>query len=235
LSLTALDENGNKQVSYLLSQDKYRQDWHCPLCNQQMSFVDAQLKIQHFRHLVFQGCENESEPESFEHLYLKQWIYNQLTAAGFKCEFEVKIGNRIGDVVVTTKSKKLHVIECQVSPISQKNMDERTIDYLHHHTDVCWIMHSKNYLTPYEEFHGSYRLKDVERESMDDPNFLYFLPDREQILKILFNKKKWAHGGGDCETIRWKTNEFVVPLKYLFNWGMIENWIEAKFVENARE
>ena len=37
-----------------------RQDFFCPGCNQPMVFVDAELKVKHFRHKVESLCESES-------------------------------------------------------------------------------------------------------------------------------------------------------------------------------
>lgn len=225
----AVDENGIKQVSYQLSLEQYRQKWTCPNCDQPMLFVDAELKRKHFRHKVASPCE--TEPETEEHLFLKEWVYDWLTNSGYKCEYEVKIGNRIADVTFATNNNKLRVVECQVSPISSEEVYSRIYDYeINDVLEVYWIMHPINYPGFYEQYrkYTAYRLTEVEREFLDSSHFLYYDNIDKQVKKYFF-KPKWMRGGdGNCSSIFLKFDGKVIQGKYLPNNAIIQNWIEGR-------
>jgi competence CoiA-like predicted nuclease len=101
-----------------------------------MVFVNPLADIvKHFRHKV--ECPYSTEPESKEHLEMKAFF-----CRNFGGEPEFKIGNNITDVVI----KHLNIaIECQVSPITLRTLQERTEhlnDYGYH---VLWVFHKNNY------------------------------------------------------------------------------------------
>ncbi len=228
----ALDRNGVKQISYLLQPEQYRQVWTCPNCEQLMSFVDIHVREKHFRHRVKSHCK--PEPETKEHLSLKEWVYSWLSSAGYDCEYEEKIGNRIADITFRTKnSKKLRVVECQVSPISAMEVQQRNYDYrLNGVHDVYWILHPKNYLKTYQEYRRIYRLKEVESTFRFSYYFLHFDLVNNQIKKYFFTPKRMKGGRGrDCSNIYLKRDELPIPGKYLPNWGLIENWIDGRCTE----
>jgi competence CoiA-like predicted nuclease len=193
-----------------------------------MQFVNAELKRKHFRHVVASHCE--PEPETEEHLLLKEWVHDWLTASGYKCEYEVKIGNRITDVTFSTNAK-LRAVECQVSPISSNEVYTRMYDLaLNGVSDVYWIMHPLNFMGLYEQYrrYTAYRLTEVETEFLDSPIFLYFDSIEKQVKKYFFKAKWMRGGGGTCSSIFLKFDEKVIQGKYLPNQAIIENWIEGR-------
>lgn len=97
-------------------------------------FVDAIQKIKHFRHYTL--CPYDTEPETETHLAMKALIKQLYPNA----ELEVRIGNRITDALVGDVA-----IECQVSPISEQEIFERTRDYNLQGKAVCWLLGNRDY------------------------------------------------------------------------------------------
>ncbi|MBN1161538.1 MAG: hypothetical protein JXA17_06310 [Dehalococcoidales bacterium] len=229
MPLAALDIKGRKHISYELKPEEYRQKWMCPNCEELMYFVNSRLRIKHFRHAVDNQCE--PEPETEEHISLKKYIYAWLSNAGYECNYEVKIGNRIADVTFYNPRKGiLRIVECQVSLISNYEAQQRENDYYKNKVhEVYWVLYPKNYLTRYKKHRGDIvRLKDIERENMDSPRFFYFDPRNQQIIKLYF-KPKWMKGGGECKTIFLiEKDELIIKNKQITNWGMVDNWIKGK-------
>jgi competence CoiA-like predicted nuclease len=237
MSLAALDVNGIKQISYEILPEKYRQNWQCPVCDKPMSFVDSRLKIKHFRHKEQNNCY--SEPETYEHMRLKKFVYSWLSSANYKCEFEVKIGNRIADVTfLNTKTNKLRVVECQVSIISDYEAQQRTTDYKQNNVhEVYWILYPKHYLKRLTQYSNNYHLKDIERKNLESAYCFYFDPSNQQIKKLFFTPK-WARGRSRdvCETIFWKEKEeLIIKNNMITNWGMVENWLKGRHNDLVRE
>ena len=228
MSLAALDSKGIKHISYELKPVEYRQSWTCPNCRDSMFFVNSRLRIKHFRHAIYNNCE--PEPETSEHVALKQFIYTFLAEKGYECNYEVKIGNRIADVTFkNTKTGKLRVVECQISLISNFEAQQRVDDYLKEKVhEVYWVLYPKNYLVLDNKFKVVFRLKDIERANMDSPRLLYFDPKNQQIKKLYF-KRKWMRGRKSdlCNTLFLKEDdELIIKNTTITNWGIIQGWID---------
>lgn len=127
----ALDKHGNiiKANSVTERESEYR----CKDCHQKMLFVDADLKIKHFRHL--EKCECESEPETPIHVYHKKAVYEELCKMNIGQVFlEYSIDNNIirPDVLVKRVNAPDIAIEVQAT-----NMDlslfEKKIEYYKSH------------------------------------------------------------------------------------------------------
>lgn len=208
MSLKALNQNSLPFISYELEPEQYRQDWHCPHCQESMCFVDANTRIKHFRHLVDHQCD--VEPESEEHLTLKRTMFELFSSHGFNCQYEVRVGNGIADLLV--KKINAYAIECQVSSIATDEINRRNMNYANNRLRYFWILHPKHYLTvgrTYEHNNGSesycYRLKVIEREFMGKP-WLYYYNEKTKIPERIDFKAKWSTGGdydnsGYCSTL----------------------------------
>jgi len=130
MSLYAFNKNNDRIFA---PECKLREEFHCQECDGIMRFVNAMFKIKHFRHKV--ECPYETEPETQEHLRMKLYfkeLYNN-------AELEVRVGKNLrrADVLVGDV-----VIECQHSPISVKEMVERTKDHNKYSKYVLWIFSS---------------------------------------------------------------------------------------------
>ena len=110
-----------------------RHKYRCPHCEKPMMAVNCHGKINHFRHKV--KCPYHTEPESERHLEMKKIIFEMGMTEGFLARLEHKIGNNVGDVVLDNK----YVVECQLSNISQTEVEKRNMNYLNHDFYPIWI------------------------------------------------------------------------------------------------
>lgn len=194
----ALNQIGQRSVSYELPAGLYRQPWVCPQCGQAMLFVDCSTRLKHFRHISRSTCE--WEPESAEHLILKKRMFEFFQEKGASCQYEQKIGEGLADLKITTDGGATIAVECQISPISYEALERRTLNYRRAGASVMWILYPKYYLQIARFYGGQpcYRLRELERLEMG--RVLYYnkatgMPER------LWFKQKWARGGGQCSSL----------------------------------
>tara|TARA_Y100000310_G_scaffold335388_1_gene417310 strand:+ start:1239 stop:1970 length:732 start_codon:yes stop_codon:yes gene_type:complete len=137
MPLRAIDKLGNNYMSYKFPIEK-RQDILCPNCDSNFIFVDAELKIKHFRHEAYEGCE--SEPETEEHLNYKKRMFDILKKDKINTDvqLEYKIGNQIADVYCK-HGNLIYVIECQCSIISLEEVKRRTQGWKEKNVYLLWI------------------------------------------------------------------------------------------------
>lgn len=138
MPLVAVDENKNRldTFSNLKEIDELRAKknlFWCPHCEGEMVFTHGTLVIPHFRHKT--NCPYATEPESEQHLNMKAFMKKLFPTA----ELEKKIANRINDVCFGDIA-----IECQVSPISETEIYERTRDYNNSGKSVFWLLGNRS-------------------------------------------------------------------------------------------
>ncbi len=123
--------------------------WFCRLCHQPVHPYMGEHQIWHFKHKPGSDCAwfAWSEPESFAHLSLKhsaasamQHIYKN---AKVELEVILRDAKRIADVLVTTTDNDLIAVECQLSSITQEELEMRTIAYERSGYDVIWVFESR--------------------------------------------------------------------------------------------
>ena len=172
----------------------------CPICDDDMIIVLPQSGIiKHFRHV---NEEAHGEPETSEHLEMKNFIYNLLLCT----ELEKKIGHRIADVV---EGDQL-VIECQCSPISQCEMREREEDYNECGYHVLWVFGGKYYqnTTKRELWYrggNAYYIQKIgapERYLLDNESqlLIYYHNEHFYLGSFKFRKAGWYN---ECKTLGW--------------------------------
>jgi competence CoiA-like predicted nuclease len=136
MPLTALNGKGELLMSMNCEENVRNEKLNCPHCNEKMVFVNPyQDIIKHFRHK--RTYPYSTEPESMEHIAMKAFFCG-LNWGG---KPEIKIGNRIADVVFDDI-----VVECQVSTITMRELIERTQSYNSAGYHVAWVLHPKNFL-----------------------------------------------------------------------------------------
>ena len=113
-------------------------DWFCIGCKGKMIFHRdlAKVKIAHFVHKV--PCSFETEPETQEHLMLKNWCYYNLNAEKKYKPDSFFIGDQKPDVFIEDKVKKI-AVEVQCSKISYGEWWNRTKKYSEKGIYVLWI------------------------------------------------------------------------------------------------
>lgn len=120
------------------------QTFHCPHCLSEFILVAGSETIRHFRHKV--ECPYHYEPETQEHLQMKKWVYENIPKHNnikFK-QYEYKIEKNIADVYFELNTGIKIVIECQCTPISPKEMEERTNKYSKNNVYVLWLLGKTN-------------------------------------------------------------------------------------------
>jgi competence CoiA-like predicted nuclease len=106
----------------------------CPECSQKVVFVDADLKIKHFRHLTESDCH--PEPETIEHIKMKIFFAKQLKLN--KDSIEVNLIFARPDIFL--KEEKI-AIEVQHSNISEEIFIQRNKNYTLNGIYPIWIFH----------------------------------------------------------------------------------------------
>ena len=155
--------------------------------------------IKHFRHV---NEDAHGEPETQEHIEMKSFIYNLLLCT----VMEKKVGNRIADVV---EGDQL-VVECQCSPISQREMKEREEDYNEYGYHVLWVFGGKYYqnTTKKELWYRGGKTYYIQKITAPER---YLLDNKSQLLVYYHNKHfylgdfKFRKVGwyNECKTLGW--------------------------------
>lgn len=124
--------NGQGQRVYSYNMKNPSDSYFCPYCHESLIFVNARVKIKHFRHKVESKCS--PEPETQMHLEMKQFA---LSYFGWdETNLEVNLGFARPDLF-----KDGVAIEVQYSPLSYDKFIERTSNYKKHDIHVLWIFH----------------------------------------------------------------------------------------------
>lgn len=190
MPFVAIGEDGRRYISYELEPTRYRCDWICPHCAERMLFVDTHRRIKHFRHFTASGICASYESESREHLELKRFVYERLKRLNYMCTYEKRLGNAIADIVVLAHSTILLPIECQVSPISNYEVNEKLENYRKVGTaQPMYILYAgKNFLKEDKRYAGGvYRLKDVELQFEGRDWWIYY--ERDNLWRAFFKRK----------------------------------------------
>jgi len=170
-----------------------------------MSFVDATLKIKHFRHLEKASCDYEAETE--EHENYKYSVYNKLKVIGNADVFiEHPVGRLIADVYWVRKEKPDIAFEIQATNYSISKYEEKIAYYAFRHILVVYIFVGDSFCT--EVRPNIYSLKEIEKRIFDENTYLDAVLGcylRGDIVSRPFFIRKYAKGGdGYC------TNRFIM-------------------------
>lgn len=142
--LKALDSN--QQIVHAWEAHK-GEKYFCPECELPTILKAGTQKVSHFAHKQKESCFYGAG-ETQEHLRMKTAIANLL-----KDQFDVQveqqlIPNRRADVVIKKELPEenrtlIVAIECQHSPISIEEFEERNLDYSKYGIPVLWVWSSK--------------------------------------------------------------------------------------------
>lgn len=203
MPLTAITKFGERVFAPELF-DK-RQDFFCRFCNAPMSFVDATLKIKHFRHLVKASCDYEGETE--EHENCKYSIYKELKAIGNGNVFiEHPVGKLIADVYWERIEKPGIAFEIQATNYSTSQYEDKISYYAFRNIIVVYVFVGDSFCR--EVRPNVYSLKEIEKRIFDDNTYLdtvigCYLND-DAVTVPSFSKKYEKGGDGYC------SNRFIM-------------------------
>lgn len=167
MPLTAMTKSGERVLATALTDRN--QEFFCRFCKGRMSFVDATLKIKHFRHLVKSSCEYENE--SAEHILAKDLIFNALLSYGQgKAFVEEKVGRLIADVFWTREWKSNVVFEVQAANYDLSIFEEKIRYYAYRNNLVVYVFIGENFLNEVKP--NIYTLKEIEKRIFNDKSYL---------------------------------------------------------------
>jgi len=230
MPLTAKTNSGERVFAPELG-DK-NQEFFCPFCNAQMSFVDAEVRIKHFRHLVKAQCSYE--PETEEHEHYKYAVYKSLNAAGIGNVFiEHPVEKLIADVYLERSGKPNVAFEIQASNYNISKYEDKIAYYAFRDILLVYIFIGDVFCN--EVRPNIYSLKEIEKRIFDEKKYndtvIGCYMNEDIITKPSFFPKYAKGGDGFCSnrfimsydgTKRMKideyltyVNNFVVALRYL--------------------
>ena len=134
--------NGNDFLAFNLTEENRHQDYLCPICNKKfISVIPSYDIIKYFRHE--EGTEHFGEPETIEHLKIKQRVFFESQALGWIATLEQPIGDHVTDVELLKTNGWGKIIgrvavEVQCSPISYEEYEDRNSTYLCEFIDNLW-------------------------------------------------------------------------------------------------
>jgi competence CoiA-like predicted nuclease len=117
--------------------------FYCPICADRFRIVvpTKTLRIKHFRHI---NGHYHGEPETTEHIQLKECVFNESVSMGFNSDLEHPINlerDYIADVLVTSdKNTSKIAVECQCSPASLDYVVSKTLYYVANNFIPLWIL-----------------------------------------------------------------------------------------------
>jgi competence CoiA-like predicted nuclease len=124
-----------------------KEDIECHLCKGDLIIKDGLKRIKHFAHKPNSpcSCDYDRHPESYEHLFFKRLIAENLGQEfseylGVKpiLEYPIHEVRRIADIVFEFPSGWLVAHEIQLAGITTEQLEERTNDYRNAGVDVIW-------------------------------------------------------------------------------------------------
>jgi len=203
MTLTAKTLGGIEVFAPKLSEK--RQGFICRFCGQPMIFVDAQLKIKHFRHKTESSCDYE--PETEEHENYKWLVYNMLINKRIGEVFvEHRIGNVIADIYMDREGWPNIVFEIQATNYSPLKYEEKIRSYAFRRLLVVYIFVGNDFNKEIKT--NIYSLKEIEKRIFNEKMYRdtvigCYLND-ESIIIPSFKQKHAKGHSGHC------TNRFII-------------------------
>lgn len=159
--LTSL--NSHNKIILASRELENTKDFRCKYCGGKLILKKGNIKTPHFAHMEKCQCDYDNYikekcgGESELHYTWKLYIKNQMEQLEYveKVDLEVKIGNRIADIVVYLNDKddkdyreeNKFIVEIQLSKINIETVISRSNDYIKEgYTDssIYWLMGEKN-------------------------------------------------------------------------------------------
>lgn len=211
--------DGEDFFSWNLTEDDRTLPFKCPICDDNMIPVLPQQDIiKHFRH---KNEEAHGEPETPEHLEMKNAIYNSLTCNEPDPDIKIEnpVGFRIADVIMIDFGL---VIECQCSSISIEEMMSREKDYNESGYYVLWVFGGSFYENTrkyelWERRNNIYRIQKLsapERYVLDNQLLIYYNKNHFYFGSFKFRSKGRYE---KCKTLGWYQLQRYNP-EYFYWW-----------------
>lgn len=199
MALTAKNINGDRVYSWEI--DDKTQEYFCRDCREQLIFVDAELKIKHFRHKSYSQCE--TEPETFEHAHYKKIIFEKIKTLNIgHPELEYWIGKQKADIFWEKGGclKYNIVFEVQASNYNLSDFEQKINAYAYKkNLIVVYAFIGDTFC--YETKKNIYSLKEIEKRIFVDNKYFdtvvgAYILDERVIIPAFQNK--FARGQSGC-------------------------------------
>ena len=181
MAITAIELSSNQVVNAEELQCQ-KGPFVCRECKQPMCFVNARVRVKHFRHLVDSNCS--SEPESEAHDFLKNLVWRRLQmfverdklrpTNNDSVELECPVGSMRADVlwrtvwggggkeVIGELSRRDIAFEIQVSSVDYSVYEEKIAGYARQNVFVVYLFVPGNFRARHPS--GDVLLKQIERK-----------------------------------------------------------------------
>lgn len=138
--LRAYSADKQVRLAFDLTKEDRGKAYYCPICAERFRLVMPVKtnRVKHFRHI---NGHYHGEPESIEHLQLKEYVYNTALKLGYSANLEYVIDagkEYIADVLVSNGKAKI-AIECQCSPTGTDYVRDKTVFYWNSDYTPLWI------------------------------------------------------------------------------------------------
>lgn len=229
MTLTAKTLSGIKVFAPEVTEK--RQEFICPnpSCNQPMIFVDAQLKIKHFRHKTNISCD--FEPETETHEYYKALVYQRLRSKNVGEVFlEHRVDRLIADIYLNSERGRHIAFEIQATNYDISKYEEKIRYYAFRKFLVVYIFVGNDFCKEIKS--NIYSLKEIEKRIFNNKAYCdtvigCYLEDEYVFLPSF--KEKYAKGrSGLC------TDRFILD----YNEGKqmhLNNFLDYVLNYNIRE
>lgn len=149
-------ENGNfmiraidtGNVSIFANEAIKGQNYRCPFCMDELVLRQGRVRVHHFSHKVINTCPLAIR-ESAEHIEMKFFLFHALKQKYANVIVEAPLNNGIIDILLTDLNGQKYAIECQYSPITVREWEERNAYLNKHGMAVIWVW-SFNRFTQYD-------------------------------------------------------------------------------------
>lgn len=118
--------------------------YFCPHCHDEVILKQGRVRVPHFAHKNMTDCPL-SITESIGHIEMKAYISQALSIKYPNTNVEVPIGNRIVDIVVRDSRGNSYAVECQYSPTTVQEWEERTRFINTNQMAVIWAWSSMRF------------------------------------------------------------------------------------------
>ncbi len=229
---------------------RHNKEFSCPICDDQFSVVlPINSGVQpHFRHL---NNEAHGEPESAEHLDMKDYIRKTAQNHGFKAEWEIKISDdfsHVADVVIYFNDLEKSMfnsngiaVECQCSGITVETYDERNDTYLNKGFTPWWIFGGKysERIDPDSNFEEQHITKIQRRNNMQVNGWSYHYKNRKLRISNFIGRTKTKGHYRDITT-----TDFLSAIKvisghlyepYLLKYNLTQTKRVGSFYKNGTD
>lgn len=158
MALVAHNQNGEDIFASQVKDSN--QEFKCRFCGNTLVFVDATLKVKHFRHKVESDCTDE--PETEEHEYYKNLVVNNLKEIGIGQVYpEHPLGRCRADIYLQRDNKRDIVFEVQATNYSFSKYEAKINCYAYRKLMVVYLFIGDDFFNEVRK--NIFSLKEIEK------------------------------------------------------------------------